>query len=427
MKIVADENIPGLDEYFSFLGDITPINGRKIAKSDLVDADILLVRSVTQVNADLLDNTSVKFVASATTGTDHIDEAYLARNSIGFSHAAGANANSVVEYVIAALCHLSPKIGPLNNKSVAIIGCGNVGGSLYKRLSEFGLDVVTYDPLLEKMDYPYRRVSFSEALDRDIICLHTPLTHDGAFPTHHLIDASAIEKIRPGAVLINAGRGAVIDNEALLKRLKQPQPFHCVLDVWEHEPQVDLQLLGFCDLATPHIAGYSLDGKIGGTRMVAEAASAYFGRPFDSAIKEEKGKKLHLYTQDTWQAVCSAVRASYDIMADDQRFRQEMNLPNFTQNIPDRFDLYRKNYPVRREWGYYSVDISTREDKHTLKPLLEGAGFHVISNDTKTETTVGDNPENHKTPDVDNNTLNRDNVSKFTGLKTEKATRLRSV
>lgn len=384
MKIVADENIPGLDEYFSLLGEITPLNGRKIRSSDLVDADLLLVRSVTKVNAELLNNTSVRFVASATTGKDHIDEAYLARNKIGFAHAGGANANSVVEYVIAALCHLSPKIGPFKGKSVAIIGCGNVGGSLYKRLCGFGLDVVTYDPLLEANDYPYRRVSFNEALERDIICLHTPLTHDGPFPTHHLIDAAAIEKINPGAVLINAGRGAVIDNKALLQRLKQTRPIHCVLDVWENEPEIDIQLLGYCDLGTPHIAGYSLDGKIAGTRMVAKAAATYFGQPFDESKKEEKAKRIHLYSQDTWQAVCSTVRTSYDIMSDDQRFRQEVNLPNFAQNISDRFDLYRKNYPVRREWSYYSVDVSEREDAKELKALLEGIGFSVICNDSTT-------------------------------------------
>lgn len=382
MKIVADENIPGLDEYFSSIGEITSLNGRKIKSTDLVDADVLLVRSVTKVNAELLNNSSVRFVASATTGKDHIDEAYLARNKIGFAHAGGANANSVVEYVIAALCHLSPKIGQFKGKSVAIIGCGNVGGRLYKRLCGFGLDVVTYDPLLENNDYPYRRVSLNEALERDIICLHTPLTYGGPFPTHHLIDASAIDKIKPGAVLINAGRGAVIDNKALLHRLKQPQPFHCVLDVWENEPDIDIQLLGYCDLGTPHIAGYSLDGKIAGTRMVAKAAAAYLGKTFDEAKKEEKAKKIHLYSQDTWQAVCSAVRTSYDIMSDDQRFRQEVNLPNFAQNISDRFDLYRKNYPIRREWSYYNVDVSGREDEKELKALLEGIGFSVTSSNS---------------------------------------------
>src|SRR6478735_7571557 len=214
-KIVADENIAYAQHFFADIGELILLPGRAISRSDVQDADILLVRSVTPVNRELLEGSTVRFVGSCTIGTDHIDKQWLSENNIHFSYAPGCNAQAVVEYVLAALYTLEVDFSA---SKVGIVGCGNVGGNLLRHLQSVGIDVVGCDPLLLNSNLPL--VDFETILECDVICLHTPLTKTGAYPTYHLFDESVINALKPGTILLNAGRGAVIDNVALLQRIE---------------------------------------------------------------------------------------------------------------------------------------------------------------------------------------------------------------
>ncbi|MFD2312088.1 4-phosphoerythronate dehydrogenase, partial [Microbulbifer halophilus] len=269
LTIVADENIPALEDYFGDLleggGRLERVNGRTLGRDQLARADILLVRSVTPVNEDLLADTPVRFVGSCTIGTDHLDTAWLDRQGIAWSAAPGCNANSVVEYVFCALAALAID---WRGRSFGIVGCGNVGGLLQRRLRELEIPCAVYDPWLP--DNP-DAADLQTVLQQDVICLHAPLVKDGPHPSLHMVGAEQLAHIKDGAVLISAGRGAVVDNAALLELLQKRKRFSTVLDVWENEPAIDTRLLELVDIGTPHIAGYSMDGKLAGTRMIRDA------------------------------------------------------------------------------------------------------------------------------------------------------------
>ena len=225
-KIVADENIAYAQHFFAGMGELILLPGRAISRSDVQDADILLVRSVTSVNRELLEGTAVRFVGSCTIGTDHIDTQWLSDNSIHFAYAPGCNAQAVVEYVLAALRALEVD---LSTSKIGVVGCGNVGGRLLRYLKNAGVDVVGCDPFLLNSELPL--VDFETILECDVICLHTPLTKSGAHPTYHLFDESVINALQPSTVLLNAGRGAVVDNAALLQRIENSGDLSVVLDV----------------------------------------------------------------------------------------------------------------------------------------------------------------------------------------------------
>lgn len=271
LTIVADENILALEDYFGDLGTLIRVPGRTLSREQLMGADILLVRSVTRVDKQLLAGTPVRFVGSCTIGTDHLDTGWLERRGIAWSAAPGCNANSVVEYVFCALAALgldwAPWLGK-EGRSFGIVGCGNVGGLLQKRLRVLDIPCAVYDPWLP--DNPDAS-DLDTVLRQDVICLHAPLVKKGPHPSFHMIGAEQLARIKDGAVLISAGRGAVVDNRALLALLCKGKRFTTVLDVWENEPDIDTALLDLVDMGTPHIAGYSLDGKLAGTAMIRKA------------------------------------------------------------------------------------------------------------------------------------------------------------
>lgn len=324
MKIVADENIAYAKHFFAEFGDLVLLAGRSITAADVRDADVLLVRSVTPVNRALLENSAVKFVGSCTIGTDHVDQAYLAEAGICFAFAPGCNAQAVVEYVWAALQGLSVD---LTTASVGVVGCGNVGGRLLRALRNKKVNAVGNDPFLSHADFPL--VNLDAIMQCDVICLHTPLTKIGAHPTFHLFDQSRIHQLKAGAVLLNAGRGAVIDNTALLQRLEQQQDLQVVLDVWENEPAINGDLLAQVAIGTPHIAGYSAEGKLRGTEMVYEALCAFLQPP-----------------QRVAPVALTGVVEPYDIFADDAALREQ-----FPVDGALAFDRLRKFYQPRRELG----------------------------------------------------------------------------
>ncbi len=356
MKIVADQNIPLARELFGKFGDIQCLAGREINTSDIVDADILLVRSVTNVNQKLLEGSNVKFVGSCTIGVDHLDIDYLDRQKIQWANAPGCNANAVVQYVLSAMAKAKPD---WMKKTIGIIGCGNIGGRLHQRLKKLGVSCLCYDPLLTAEDNE-NLVSFEEILQADIITCHTPLTKTGPFPTYHLLDSEALNQLKSDVLLINSGRGAAIDNEALLNELEK-RPLSVVLDVWENEPIVNKALIKHIALGTPHIAGYSIEGREQGTFMIYQALCQYLEMPIDSDV-------VNILTNDKANVDNSINEAiennninmderfnrlllsCYPIEEDDQRLRQV-----------DNFDGLRKNYISRREYNHFILPKSLHD------------------------------------------------------------------
>ncbi|MBZ2187522.1 4-phosphoerythronate dehydrogenase [Alcanivorax sp. JB21] len=288
MKIIADENMPALT-LFSALGEVTPRAGRGLTQADLRDAQVLLVRSVTRVDEALLADTPVRFVGSATIGTDHVDQAWLARHDIHFAHAPGCNAMAVAEYVLQAVLDWACEQGrALADLQVGIVGVGNAGGRVAALLAAAGCQLRCCDPPRAAAGDTVAGgwASLDEALACDVVTLHVPLSKTGPDATHHLLDATRLARLTRGQLLINSSRGPVIDNAALLARLQADGP-EVVLDVWETEPAVPPALFALVRWGTPHIAGYSVEGRTRGSLMVYEALCAHLGQAADAAVLPE--------------------------------------------------------------------------------------------------------------------------------------------
>ncbi|MFQ5602657.1 MAG: 4-phosphoerythronate dehydrogenase PdxB [bacterium] len=378
LKIVADENIPFVRQAFTTLGQVATLPGREIQAEHLVDADMLLVRSVTRVNHELLHKSPVRFVATATIGLDHLDVEYLQQRGIGFASAPGCNANSVAEYVLSALMVLTERQGfTLQDKTVGIIGCGNVGSRLQKKLHALGVRCLVNDPPLQEQTGDPQFLGLEQVLEADIVSIHVPLQTSGRYPTYHLVDESFLSRMKKNALLINTSRGAVVD-ETALKRTLAKTSTTAVLDVWEGEPNIDAALLERVELATPHIAGYSLDGKVNGTRMIYEAACRFFGVlstwNAQQSLPESPVSQLTLPAgTDENQLLTKSVLAAYDIRKDDFALRQMFKIPPAERGR--YFDSLRKDYPVRREFHNTTIQLAAVET--SLANKLAGIGFEV--------------------------------------------------
>lgn len=378
MKILADENIPLVNEFFQSIGDVTSRPGRTMTSADAKEARALLVRSVTKVNQTLLSDSAVSFVGTCTIGIDHLDQNWLHSNHIEFSSAPGCNANSVVEYVYAALCKLDVN---WLDKKFGIIGCGNVGGLLHKRLKLQGVDCYCYDPLREPKDNP-DLTSLEEVLRCDVISMHTPLTVSGDHPTFHLINLPELQQLKAGTVLLNCGRGPVINNADLLQFLTQRNDVRVVLDVWEPEPDISLDLLDKVVLGSPHIAGYSYDGKLKGTEMIYEALCKHLQRTPELSLKQlvpplANNQLIVEENKTTWEQVKKLIAQVYSIADDDQRLRELAQCAREgNENFSTGFDNLRKNYPKRREFHNYQVKLDGN-DKKTAE-WLSILGFQVV-------------------------------------------------
>jgi len=375
LSIVADENIPGIYDLFSTLGKVTLLPGREIRNVDLLSADILLVRSVTAVNEQLLRNTPIAFVASSTIGINHLDTEYLDQQNIHWANAPGSNANSVAEYLLSCIASFDNLLERLiDNGKAGIIGYGNVGTCVAKKLSDIGIQCVLHDPLLDQSLDP-RLASLDEALDTDLICLHTPLTFSGSHPTQHLIDEHALKKLRSDAVLINAGRGEVVDNSALKAYLKINPSLQVVLDVWENEPSIDTELLNLLSIATPHIAGYSNDGKRNGLTMIYQACCEHLGvEPIYQDAESNKEKvALELLSNDPIDLIREAITSVYSVKSDEKAFKAILE----NETVAVAFDSCRKHYPNRMEFANYAIKTKKAWSELTLK-RLDGLGFELV-------------------------------------------------
>ena len=348
MKIIADENLAFTDYFFAEFAEIQHQAGRTLTHADVQDADALLVRSVTKVNHDLIDQTQIKFVGSATIGTDHLDIPALEQQNIAWSNAAGCNAQAVAEYVITALLHLNIDLLEKNKAfTLAIVGLGNVGKRLAVMAQLLGWNVIGYDPYVQLAGI--ENVSLQELLKQaDAISIHVPLTTSGDYPTLHLFDEAALAEMKPSAILINSARGPVIQQSALMADIEKTKR-QVVLDVFEFEPEIPQELLERLALATPHIAGYSLEGKARGTQMIYEAFCHTFGyQPSKNFESQLPTVEQYFGQQDLKASLKQHLVQIYNISEDDQQLRACVQAAKVEQKA---FDLLRKNYPLRREWA----------------------------------------------------------------------------
>jgi len=380
MLIVADENIPLLDAFFQGFGEIRRVPGRSIDRATVEQADVLLVRSVTNVNRALLEGSKVRFVGTCTIGTDHLDLDYFNRAGIQWSSAPGCNARGVVDYVLGSLQTLAEIEGAdLNQRTYGVVGAGEVGGRLVKVLKGLGWNVLVCDPprqIAEDGDY----VSLEQIIEQcDVISLHTPLTKSGNGSTWHLLDRDRLNRLKPGAWLINASRGPVVDNAALRDVLLEREDLQAVLDVWEGEPEVDVDLADLCVLATPHIAGYSLDGKQRGTAQIYQAFCAHLGQEpaieLSDLLPPPWLAEVHLNasTDPAW-ALATLCRSVYDPRRDDADFRR--SLVGTVDEQRKAFDLLRKHYPERREIDGLKVRIHGQSA--LLSGIVEALGAELL-------------------------------------------------
>jgi len=361
MKIIADKLIYKVEEAFAGLGDVVAVSNGEIRRELLADADILLVRSVTRVDAALLEGTPVKFVASASIGVDHVDVGFLREASVGFAHAPGSSADSVAEYVAAALLEICAKGGRKpEGLKLGIIGAGNVGGRVCRLAAALGMECVLNDPPKKALTGSEVYRPLEEALENcDVVSLHVPLIDSGPDATYHMVGSDFVSRMRQGAALINTSRGRVIDEEkfkAVCSRLGL-----IVLDVFEREPAVSVETLRLAGIATPHIAGYSLDGKLRGTEMIRDSAGAFF---FSDSRWSALNCDLHRQKRTidlsaSSDPVYDGVKGAYSIMADDERLREIYSAPKEGQ--ARFFEDLRANYRKRLEFPHFTMVLGKRQ------------------------------------------------------------------
>ncbi|WP_448569150.1 4-phosphoerythronate dehydrogenase [Thalassotalea ganghwensis] len=359
MKIYYDENMPYAVEFFQGFGDVVPFSGRELGQQDIIEADVLLVRSITQVNRQLIKQSSnLSFVGTATIGVDHIDQQYLNDRNIRFSSAPGCNAVSVAEYVLSALVVLAERYTlSLSELTVGIVGAGNTGTRLAEKLDALGIAYKLCDPIRAKSGVDNRVFhSLDDVLACDVISLHVPLTRSGEHPTFHLLGKEQLNRLSEQQILINACRGEVVDNQALLALKRSGHSLKVVLDVWEGEPDICQQLIPYCDITTAHIAGYSLEGKARGTEMLYQALCQQLGKTVSKSLADFlMPATIPLVTinqQFNDILLNQLVKLVYDVRRDDGIFRQQIERHGF--------DHIRKTYPARREFSAVTVNMTLK-------------------------------------------------------------------
>lgn len=377
MLIIADAKIPDAERAFGLFGDVRVVRTEDMTRETILSADAILVRSETKIGASLLEGTRVRFVGTATIGTDHVDLDYLRAHNIAFASCPGSNANSVAEYVLAALLELAAMRGfALRGRTLGIVGHGNTGSRTAKKAEAMGMRVLLNDPPLARQTGDPKYLSLDALMDADIISLHVPLTMSGEDATYHLFDERRLMAMKRGSTLINTSRGAVVESSALKRAIASGHLLACVADVWENEPAIDVELLRLVTLGTPHVAGYSHDGKLNATRMLQQALGEFLGIPLpfrQSSSSSGIALSLSVDGNDPEAVVRSAVRACYDIRRDDAHLRKLIALP--PEERPAYFRRLRATYPMRREFHNYVLD--GRHLSAELGALLSRLGFRV--------------------------------------------------
>lgn len=379
MKIAVDRNIPLAGSAFGPLGEAALLETTGITPENVKDADVLVVRSETKVGPALLEGSGVRFVGSATIGTDHIDLKYLASKGMTFASAPGSNANSVKEYVLASLLALARRGGfALRGKTLGVVGAGNVGSRVAAMGRALGMNVLENDPPVVRAGGGAGFLPLDGLMEADIISLHVPLTREGSDPTYHFFDSRRIDAMKPGSMLVNTSRGAVVETAALTSALRRGHLSHAVLDVWEGEPSIDAGLLALAALGTPHIAGYSFDGKVNAVSMIRAALCRFLGSdsPWDPSpeIPSPPVPSVHMKKKGTLEEVLAgAVSACYDIEEDDRLLRGISGVP---ADARGRYFMgLRTGYRLRREFA--SVNVIAPPSYGALRDVMKGAGFRI--------------------------------------------------
>jgi erythronate-4-phosphate dehydrogenase len=386
MNILYDDNMPYAKQYFNELGHAKSFSAGKLDARDLANCEALLVRSTTNVDAKLLKQApNLRYVATATAGFDHLSLSDIQAADIRWYAAAGCNARAVAEYILAGLYALAEQQQfLLQEKTIAIVGVGNVGRALACMLTALNVRMIKYDPPRAQNDASFTSATFDEVLCADIISLHVPFVNTGPYPTHHMFNADVLRRLNANQILINACRGEVLDNQALLRAMlldKASMPTVC-LDCWEHEPSIDTALIPHLQLTTAHIAGHSLEGKARGTDMVYQDLCQFLSIQPKHALNDflpefefnadalNTINELSPITPDQ-TIVSKTIKCMYDIENDDSFFRRYM--ANSTT-----FSEIRRSYPVRREWPAAKITIQNNNAAQTLKNL----GFR-LANDSE--------------------------------------------
>jgi len=373
MKILADESILAVEHGFQQFGELRLFSGRTIGPADLLDADILLLRSVTTVDESLLRDSNIKFVGTATSGSNHIDLAYLQANGIAFADARGSNANAVVDYCFSALAYMALQGHlDLENCRLGILGGGNVGGLLARKLDHLGIAYRLCDPPLQQAksegEGSVQYCSLEEVLQCDVISLHVPLISDGDHPTKNLLNESNLGLLPEGAILINACRGGVVDEQALTDFLRVRKDVRCVFDVWQAEPSVDLRLLETIELATPHIAGYSQQAKLAATAQLVQALQQFLGEPVsDYKDATVDITAIELPATGGEMAHCSLVLNALPLDKLSAQFKQSVAVGE----VRKAFDGFRRRLLSRQEFNSMSVQAGalSPSQRHFLSTL----------------------------------------------------------
>ena len=373
MKIVVDNKIPFLKGVLEPWATIRYLPGKEITREEIIDADAIVVRTRTECNQNLLEGTRVKFIASATIGYDHIDTKYCHENQITWTNAPGCNASSVRQYVASALITLSQQFGfKPADKTLGIIGVGNVGAKIESLALDLGMKVLLNDPPRERNEGGGKFVSISTLLEQsDITTLHVPLNNTGLDKTYRMVDQTFLTKMKEGGFLINTSRGKVIDEIALKEAVRMHTLKGTVLDVWDNEPKLDSELLHMAFIGTPHIAGYSQDGKANGTSIAVQSLSWYFNfdlhdwYPEDIPLPATQSITIDCNGKDLETIIGEVFLQSYSIEEDDKRLKQD----------PDKFEELRGNYPVRREFPAHTVKLLSSRDE--IVTLVKKCGFKI--------------------------------------------------
>ena len=380
MKIIVDENISYGKEAFENLGKVELIPGREIKNKHLIDKDALIVRSITKVNKDLLEKTKVKFVGTATIGTDHIDKEYLSKEGVKFGYAPGCNSYAVTEYVYSAITNIANKYNlNIEKMSIGIIGYGNIGTKIEVVAKALGLKMAINDPPLERTTKSKNFSSLEEALSCDIVTFHVPLNLEGIDKSVHLLNERNISLIKENTILINASRGPVVDNIALKNRLKKEKNIYTVLDVWEKEPDYDLELMELVEIGTPHIAGYSFEGKVKGTTMIYKqlCENLKIKPTWTPDLPDVPNNVINLKRKESKQEILTALfDKSYQIKNDDLLMREALSYNKKKKMV--HFDSLRKNYRLRRELINYQAQIDSLNKN--IIDLLSSLRLTVLEN-----------------------------------------------
>jgi len=374
INVLADENMPYVTELFGDFSTITFKAGREIVADDLVDVDVLLVRSITKVNDALLEKANkLSFVGSATIGLDHIDSASLDARKITWTNAPGCNAIGVAQYVLSSLLILASRQSfDLQSKTVAIVGAGNIGKELSKILNALAINHFYCDPPLKDAGAQGDYQDMNEVMNADIISLHVPMTKGGAYPTYHLFDEGRLRSLKDNAILINSCRGDVVDNDALNRVLSGNKSLTAVMDVWQNEPQINSSLLENVDIGSSHIAGYSFEGKARGTYMLyqrwCEANGYTADKRLTSLLPQANISSVRLSKTLSIDDIKQLVTLVYDVRDDDELVRQH----GLTAK---GFDNLRKQYKVRREFSAITVQATNETDANLLRDI----GFNSVT------------------------------------------------